>query len=257
MQIKTSDARQGWAWINAGWRLFQKDHALWLAMALVYLVMVIAFDQVPFIGYLLLILITPIFAAGALLVSGELDADPTSRRGLEQNLAGWKDKLKRLFARALKQLFRVFHDPEKTLAVMVVATLALGAAVMIQILAQLLKVGGAALPAMAAGSVGVKIWLPALISLILIWLLKLVLILSTLFAVYRIVAHDETPLAALENSIKTCAKNPFPLAIMAVILLLPLMLLAQLGYIILFVGGVLALPVLITSVYASAKEVYG
>ncbi len=257
MQIKKLNARQGWAWINAGWRLFEKDHALWLAMALVYLVIAIVLDQIPFIGYLLLILITPIFAAGALLASGELDAEPVSRPGFELNFPGWKDNLTTLFARALKQLFRVFYDPEKTLAVMVVATLTLGAAVIIQILAQLLKVGGAALPAMAAGSVGARIWLPALISLIIIWLLKLMLVLSTLYAVYRIVANNETPLAALENSLKTCAKNPFSLAIIAGILLIPLMLLAHLGYIVLLVGGLFALPVLITSVYASTKEVYG
>jgi uncharacterized membrane protein len=257
MQIKTSGARQGWVWISAGWRLFQKDYALWLTMALIYLIMAIVLDQIPFIGYLLLILITPVFAAGALLVSAELDAEPVSRPGLEWNSSTWKDNLKKVFARALKQLFRLFQDPEKTLAVMVVATLALGAAVIIQILTQLLKVGGAALPAMAAGSVGVKIWLPALISLLIIWLLKLVVIVSTLYAVYRIVTHNETPLAALEMSLKTCAKNPVSVTVLAGVILLPLMLLAQLGYIVFLAGGLVALPVLITSVYASAKQVYG
>ncbi len=258
MQIKKLDARQGWAWIAAGWRLFQKDRGLWLAMAFVYLVITIAFDQIPFIGYLLLVLITPIFAAGALLASSELDAEPISRPNLAlNNFPGWKDNLKRLFARALKQLFRLFYDPERTLAVMVVATLALGAAVIIQVLAQFLKVGGSALPAMAAGSVGARIWVPALISLFIVWLLKLILIFSTLYAVYRIAVNNEAPLAALEMSVKTCAKNPFSLAIVAGILLIPLMLLAYLGYIALLVSGLLALPVLITSVYASTKEVYG
>ncbi len=258
MQIKKSDARQGWAWIAAGWRLFEKDRALWLAMALVYLGIAIALDQIPFIGYLLLVLITPIFAAGAFLTSGELDAEPVSRPGLALiSFPGWKDNLKRLFARALKQLFRVFNDPGETLAIMVVATLALGAAVIIQILAQLLKVGGAALPAMVAGSVGPRIWLPALISLMVIWLLKLVLIFSTLYAVYRIVVLDETPLVALDHSFKTCARNPFSLAIVAALLLVPLMLLTYFGYSVLLIVGLLALPVLITSVYASTKEVYG
>lgn len=258
MQINKLNARQGWAWIAAGWRLFQKDRALWLAMAFVYLVIAIVFDQIPFIGYLLLVLITPIFAAGAFLASSELDAEPVSRPGVGlNNFPGWKDNLQRLFTRALKQLFRLFYDPERTMAAMVVATLALGAAIMIQILAQFLKVGGSALPAMAAGSVGAGIWVPALISLLFIWLLKLILIFSTLYAVYRIAVNNEAPLAALEMSLKTCAKNPFSLAIMAGILLIPLMLLAYWGYMVLLVGGLLALPVLITSVYASTKEVYG
>lgn len=249
MQTNELTASQGRAWITQGWGDFRRDAPLWLAMAAIYLAIALVLQLVPFIGYLVLVLITPLLAAGAL---GGVASRPSPLSTLPL-----VERLKGLVRQAAGQLFQVLLDAERTLAIMVVATLALGAVVMIQVLAQLLKVGGAALPAMAAGSVGVSIWLPALISLLVVWILKLALILISLFAVYVIAIRQETPLAALEASINACAQNAAPVGVLALVFLVPLAIAPYFGSLAVVAVGLIALPLFVTSSYAGYKDMFG
>jgi hypothetical protein len=255
MQVKKLSGNQTRMWIGCGWRLFAKARTGWLGMALIYLVLAMVFEQIPFIGYLLLVLLTPMLVAGAIQFTAALDGD-TDARDLSPEHLGWADKLKAFFGRATKQLLQIFNDPETMLSVMVVATLTLGAAVIVQILAQLLKVGGAALPALAAGSVGPQIWLPALVSLLVVSLLKLVLALIMLYAVHLVVLKQQSPLAALEHAANACLGNPMPVGGLALALVVPLIVASTIGSIGEFVIGLLVLPVLVTSAYCSYKDLY-
>jgi len=252
MTMASMAARRGYAWLKVGWRLFRRDTTLWVAMAAFYLIMVAVLDQIPFIGYLLLVFVTPLMLAGALITAAEVEQTEPDHKKIDD----WRAWLKLLTRRALISLLRVFVDPAKTLSVMVLATLLLGAVVVVQILAQLLKVGGPALPAMLQGSVGPSIWVPALISLFLVWLLKLLLAFGTLYAVQLVAIGEETPLGALEKSARALMNHAGAITVLALLLPVPLMLIASFSDIAVLLVSLLSLPMLVTSVYSSAQEVY-
>lgn len=253
MQINQVATVRGQSWIANGWDVFRQNPGLWLTMAVIYLAMALLLQEIPFIGYLVLVLITPLMGSAAIMSADETAAGTAAAPGSFASI-------KARFADAAARFRRAALDSERNLPVMVVATLMLGAMVVIQIFAQLLKVGGSALPAMLAGSVGPSIWLPALISLILIWGLKLTLIAITMLATCLIVLQRETPLVAIETAIKAATRNWLPLAIIAVVLLVPLGLAAYLGppvrYLAISTIGLVTLPLFITSSYAAYKELF-
>ncbi len=253
MQVKKLAASHSKAWIGCGWQLFFKNRALWLAMSAIYVALAVLLMQLPFVGPLLLVLLTPALAAGAFMTSRELE---TEKRAAAVRGISFKDRVQALFARALNQLLRVFSEPDKTLSIMVVATLTLGAAVVVQVLGQLLHANTDAWPALVDGSVEVTIWLPWLLRLAFVIALKLVLALIMLYAVHQVVIDLQSPLAALENSVNACIGNAAPLSAVALVLMLPLIIATEFGGVTLGVIGLLILPVLLTSIYCSYKDMY-
>lgn len=253
MQVKKLAAGRSKAWIGCGWQLFFRNRALWLAMSVIYVALVLLLMQLPFVGPLLLVLLTPALAGGAFLTTRELETDNT---GVPARRATLKERMRSLFGRALNQLLRVFSEPDNTLSIMVIATLTLGAAVVVQILSQLLHANTAAWPALVGGGVDVGIWLPWLLRLAFVIALKLVLALIMLYAVHQVVIGSQTPLAALENSVNACISNAAPLAAVALVLVLPLIVATEIGGMTLGVIGLLILPVLLTSIYCSYKDMY-
>ena len=54
---------RGLAWIVQGWHLVQEQPPLWFGMAAIYLVLGFTLKLIPFMGDLLLVLITPMLLA--------------------------------------------------------------------------------------------------------------------------------------------------------------------------------------------------
>jgi hypothetical protein len=95
-----------------------------------------------------------------------------------------------------------------------------------------------------------------LLRLLFVVVLKLALALIMLYAVHQVVIHLQSPLAALENSVNACASNALPLAGIALMLVLPLVIATEVGGVALGVIGLLILPLLMTSIYCSYKDMY-
>lgn len=254
MQVQTLEAGRSRLWVAGGWELFSRDRGLWIGMALVYLAIALVFDQIEFIGYLLLVWITPVFAAGAIVVADGLERDPPPARAFTGTTL--RERLRAGFGRSVAALFQVFWQPEKTLGAMIIGTLALGGTVVIQILSQMLQVGGAAIPAMLSGGVGPGIWAPAILSLLLVVILRLALILIALYAVHFVVLENQLSLPAIEHSGRALGRNPLPLAVFGVVFLVPMFLSASLGTLGAFAVHLLLLPLFLTSVYVSHKDLY-
>lgn len=257
MQINQVAAARSQSWIASGWELYRKDQGLWVAMAAIYLAIALVLQEIPFIGYLMLVLITPLVGAGAIVTADSLANNTFEAQSPLTPL----EQIKQLARQAVRRLTRVLVDSERNLPVMVVATLTLGAMVVIQILAQLLKVGGAAIPAMISGSVGPSIWLPALLFLTVIWILKLMLIVIALLATHLIVLKHESPLVAMETGIRAAGKNVVALSVVGGAFLVPLglahYLSAPYSYVAVFAIGLVTLPLFVTSSYAAYKEMFG
>ncbi len=130
------------------WCCSAREPVLWLAMSFVYLSLAILLSQIPFIGWLILVLFTPLCMLGALSLAHTRngletagDAMPSSPdvRAFRPGLHYLRD----LLTRAARRLFSGFKEEDRLLPIMVISTLLLGGVVVIKILAQLLKVGGA------------------------------------------------------------------------------------------------------------------
>lgn len=262
-------ARRGWEWVKSGITLVRKQPALWLAMAFVYLVLAIVLGQIPFIGWLILVLFTPLFMLGALPVAQALagpglpaNAVPAPPAGREFRI--WWHYLRDLLARAARRLFRGFSDGDKVLPIMVISTLLLGGVVVIRILAQLLKVGGAALPAMLSGSVGPSVWITALIGLLVVLCLEALLLMAFLYTVPLILFRREHPLPSIELSFGGALNNLGAFAIFISVFavagelmrVLFLLFVFPFDYLTFVLVGLVALPVFIAGLNASYQDLF-
>ena len=262
-------ARHGWEWVTRGIALFRREPKLWLAMAFLYLVLAVALEQIPFIGWLVLALFTPTLMLGALPVAAALDGAGLPAGALptlpaERSPRAWLQYLRSLFARALNRLLQGFTSEDKLLPIMVISTLLLGGLVAIRILAQLLKVGGATLPMMLSGDVGPTIWLTALLGLAVVLVLEALLIMAFLYTAPLILFKREYPLPAIEASFSATLNNLGAFALFAVIFwvvseiarALFQMLMFPFDYLAFFAIGLVSLPVFIAALYASYQDLY-
>lgn len=262
-------AGRGWYWIASGWQLFRARPTLWLSMALVYILLAVALEVIPFIGWLVLVLLTPLTLLGSLIVAKQLadaslprHSDPP--RPATGDWRAWAAYLRSLLQVGARRLFQGYSRDEKLMPVMVISTLLLGGVVAIRILAQLLKVGGAALPAMISGSVGPAVWVTALLGLFVVLALDALLLMAFLYTIPLIQFRRAHPLPALESSFSAALNNLGAIAIMLAVLgvlaaaarLLFHYFSYPLDYLTLFAFGLVGLPVLVGALYASYLDLF-
>lgn len=259
--VKAFGFAHGLDWLRAGLRLFGKAPALWTALALVYLVIGFLFNLLPFVGRLVMVLLTPLFAAGAFALAAELDQaapqapPPKTSPGARARAAAG------LFRQAAGRLFGVFNDLERALPYMVVGALALGGVVFIQILVQSLKVGTHTLGVLFGGAIPLTALLPTLLGLITVMAIEIAFAMALVYVVPLILFQNLAPLSALRASFMISLVNALPLAAFAAVFLLGLgahqwlfTLIGGYAYIAYFVLGTGLLPLLVAGLYCSHRE---
>jgi hypothetical protein len=268
MRANRVPAKNGWGWVKQGILQFSKEPVLWLAMAFVYLSLATLLSQIPFVGWLILVLISPLCMLGALTLAQARTGLGTAEETVPSppvTLAfrPWLNYLRDLFTRAARHLFSGFREEDRLLPIMVISTLLLGGVVVIKILAELLKVGGA-LPAILAGSVGASVWITALIGLVVVLCLESLILMTFLYTMPLILFQREHPLPSIELSFAGALNNLGAFAIFVGIFafagetvrILFLRLSFPLDYLAIFVAGLVALPVFISSLYASYQDLF-
>jgi len=261
--VKTFGFAHGLEWLRAGQRLFGKAPALWAALALVYLAIGFLFNLLPFVGRLVMVLLTPLFAASAFALAAELDQTPPlmpqpapgpSPGERAQAIIG-------LFKQAASRLFGVFGDLNRALPYMIIGALALGGVVFIQILVQSLKVGTHTLTVLFGGAVPLAALLPTLLGLITVMAFEIAFAMALAYAVPLILLQHLAPLSALRASFMASLANALPLTAFAAVFLLGLIglqwLFALVGgyaYIAYFALGTGLLPLLVAGLYCSHSE---
>ena len=266
MNINKVDVQRGWSWATGGWRVVKKEISLWTGMGLIFMLIVIALKLIPFIGLLLLVLLSPMLLAGAMQTTSNIELGVDVRPAA--SAAGLGQLPQRLIAglqHAAGRLFSAFTDEDKVLPLMVISTLTLGTVVIINILAVLLKVDGSAMSAMFAGSVGPRIWVPALIGWLLVLVLQLVLAMGLLYAVPLILFHRDPPLLAIEKSFITCKQNMVAVGVFVLPFLVVSTLISALfftlpfprDYLTMLMLGWLAVPFFATGLYRSYRDIFG
>ncbi len=220
--VKTFGGGRGWEWLRAGLRLFGKAPAPWLAIALLYLAIGFLFNLLPFVGRLVMVLLTPLFTAGALAAAAELDqaapGEPLFAPG--EPPAARVRKILELLGQAATRLFHGFNDLDRALPAMIVGALALGGVVIIQILVQVFKVGTHTISVLFGGAVSITALLPSLLGLIVVVAIEIAFAMALVYAIPFIVFQNETPLAALRRSFFASLANARPLALFGGVFLL-------------------------------------
>jgi len=262
-------ARHGWAWVKSGVVSFRQQPALWLAMAFVYLAVALVLGQIPFVGWLILILFTPLCMLGALplaqaLAGAGLPPDAAPAAPAQPDFRSRLLYLREFLARAARRLFHGLSQEDKLLPIMVIGTLLLGGVVVVKLLAQLFRVGGAALPAMLSGSVSASVGLTALLGLLVVLSLEALLLMAFLYTVPLIALRREHPLPSLELSFNGAATNMGAFSIFVTVFAVAgkvmhtlfLHLSFPFDYLAFIVVGLVALPVFMAALYASYQDLY-
>src|SRR5207237_2284901 len=66
-------AGHGWTWIASAWKLFERQPGIWVAIALIAIVIFAASHFMHVFGMILGILLTPVFTAGVVIGAKEID----------------------------------------------------------------------------------------------------------------------------------------------------------------------------------------
>jgi len=250
---------KGWSWIVQGAALFGRQPTAWLAMSLIYLVVAVVLGMIPFVGWLVLVLLSPTLLLGALVFAKEVHRQAEAPPAVEPVApVPLVDRFRQTFRWAINRLFAGFGREDQFLPLMVISTMLLAGVVVIRILAQLLRVGGTAIPSMFSG-VGASLWLPALVGLIVVLGLYTLLLMAFVYAVPLVAFRGSHPLPAIESAFSAASMNWKAFAIFAGVFsfagemarLLFLFLSFPFDYFAFLALGIVLLPIMAGSLYAS------
>ncbi len=205
-------ARAAREWIRCGLERLRGERERWIGAALVYLLLAILLHRVPFLGDLLLILLTPPLLAGLLLAARHDPVPPP----VPFERARWRELLGAYLATPARTFLRLFRSEERVLPVLMLSVLALGGYVAIQIFGYVL-IGGS-----PAGGLGAVAFAGGRAAAVLVPLLALaygLLAIALFHSVALTVFDGLTPPAAFAESLRACARNGLPLVLFALVFL--------------------------------------
>ncbi|MCC6658912.1 MAG: hypothetical protein IT512_12080 [Rhodocyclaceae bacterium] len=217
-------------WLKQGWQLFTKNPGIWIAIAVILMVIVIVLSLVPVVGTLAANFLMPVFAGGILLGCKSLAEG--GEFGIDTLFAGFKQNAGNLI------LVGVFY--------MIGAALIAGLVFMIG--------GGAAITGgMMGRGPGVGMAIGGFFVAMLVFLALMVpLAMAVWFAPALVAFRNVAPLAAMKASFSACLKNLVPFIVYGVILAV-LCVIAMIPF---GLGMLVMVPVTMGSVYASYAEIF-
>ncbi len=199
------DVSQALTGIARAYGLMAADAVFWSGVTVLYLGWAAILLRLPFVGEVLLVLVTPAAAAGVLR-----EAD-TPRPG------------RPFWPRAGQVLVGALRDHDLALPVMSVATIALGAWVFVTVLAMILGIDGLTLSGIFAYRTPVARLFTGLL-LLLFWATETGLVMTALYVLAGIVRGGLRPVAALEYALDRWREQPVLIALQGALLVLPLIL---------------------------------
>ena len=204
------DLSQAGPWITGAYALTTADLMLWAGTTVAYLAVAAVVSDLPLAGEVLVVLFTPVIAAGVLREAARPDATGD-------------------YARRARDIFvGILRDPALALPVMSVATILLGAWVSLTVLAMILGVDGASLGAMFAHrDLLARIFTGVLLAIF--WGLRVALVMTALYVLAATVLGAARPLEALEQTLALWRKQPLTIASLGVAFVVPLILATYLG----------------------------
>jgi uncharacterized membrane protein len=230
-------ANRGVAWWSDGWRLFKAAPVVWIVITLLYLVVIICLHFVPLLGQIASTILTPVLAGGVLLGCRALD------RGGELTIG---------------HLFAGFS--ERTAPLLVLGALFFVGGLLVTIVVfgvGAMLFGMATLSAMASAQSALE-WMAMFGGSVLAWLViaflvAIPVIMACWYAPALVALRAEQPIAALGYSLRGILRN-IPPVIIYHLLGIVFAIVATIPF---GLGWFVLAPVLVASVYASYKDIFG
>lgn len=223
------ESARGWAWIREGFQYFRRQVGMWLVLAVIFFLLVMAVQLLPVIGQIVLPLLMPV------LVGGLMTGCEMIRRGGELELA----HLFAGFRRNAGQLILVG-------AIGLVLSVLVAAPVVLMTGFAFLTGGAGGAPAALAFGVGNVV--AVLVGAVLLMTINL----GLLFAPALVMLENQSAPRAIGQSFRGCIKNIVPFLLYGVIVLV----LAIFATIPLALGWLVLLPVGLCSVYAAYRDIF-
>lgn len=217
-------------WLKQGWALFMVNPGLWIALTVVFMVIVVGINIVPVIGSLAANLLAPVLSAGMLL-------------SCQKAAGGEPFEVADLFAGFSKN----------TGSLIMLGVLYMVAVLIIALIAFLLGGGSMAGGMMMGRPAGVGLAFGGMLLAFLLGMaLSVPLIMAIWFAPALVFFNNMPPVDALKASFNACMKNLLPMLVYGLILLV-LLFFAALPF---FLGFLLLIPVLYGSLYVSYRDIF-
>jgi hypothetical protein len=238
-------------WIACGRRLVLQQQSLWYGMAAVYIVLGFLLTLIPFMGHLLLILITPMLLAGVIWGRAQERPAPPATPGspTQRILQEW-------IAQPAQELMCIFAQEGKMFGAVLLGIVTLGLVVVVKIIGYLL-IGGSMISGLAADLAGGTSFI-TLLGMVLVAGLSVLLGMGLLYSVPLTVLGNRQPLDAISESFTACRAHAKPVLTLVVpFFLVYVVILAAfanspwLGSLLTVSVGLLALPLFIAAVYCS------
>lgn len=250
---------QGIAWIAQGWHLVQDRKPLWFGMAAVYLVFGFALKLIPFMGDLLLVLVSPMLLAG--VVDGLVQQNDHERAEANGTGPSLPPPLQAWLVQPAQELIRIFSQENKIFGAVLLGIVTLGLAMLVKITGYLL-IGGSMISGLTAGQLSATP-VTTVLGMGLVAVLYLLLAMGLFYSVPLTVLKNRPPFEAIAESFVACRDHAVPLLALTVpFLAVYLLILAAFamnhwfGYLLTFSAGLVALPVFVASVYGSYQSLF-
>lgn len=230
LTVKHVPTANAWAWIVSGFQLFKANPAMWIILLFIYLAIMIPVSLLPVIGSVVSTLLAPVFAAGMMWGCLAL----IRKQDLEIN-----------------HLFEGFkHNTSQLIAVGGIYMLSLLVIAVFVVLAldkdtvELLVKGKDLSPEQASG-----VLLPILLAMLFV----MPVLMAYWFAPILVGLHNMRALDAMKLSFMACLKNMWPFLLYGIIFMVLLMV----AIIPFGLGLLIAVPLMMTSLYTSYVDVFG
>lgn len=228
---RSVDAGRGWAWIAEGFELFKKQAGLWIGIVLVLFVIMIVLALIPVLGAIATALLMPVFGGGLMLGCQSLQRDGTLEMG--HLFAGFKTHTASLV----------------TLGALAIVGWIIVVLPVLAIVGTGAFFGAARGDAAGIGAIGGTFLLGMLIALAL----SILVYMAFWFAPALVVLRSAAPVTAIKQSFAGCLRNIVPFLVYGVVLVV-LGILAAIPF---GLGWLVLSPVVVGSIYAAYRDIYG
>jgi hypothetical protein len=257
-----SEIAQFREWLTCGWMFFKQRPDIWYGMGFYYLFFAVILSNLPLIGLLLLVLVTPMFYASTLVTaeilrktgakgSPQLGVLPT----IPEGAFSIRNAVKLYLQQPLRLLFRSLADEQHLFGIVLMCVLITGFVLIINVLVLL----------MIGSTTGASIWnlissfkFVILFAMLVALILYQILIMANFYVVHLMVLRHKDIITALQRSFVMYLKHFPALFLLTLSLVLAFWILKLfiaihllIGYLLMFLIGPLLIALFVSSVYCS------
>jgi len=254
MQNRDGSAAHALAWMREGWDRLHREPARWLGMTLMFFAIGLILKNIPFLGNFVLVLISPIMLAGALMAARSSPAMTAP-----QDTKQW---FQTFTLDGLRELFQVFRREDHAFAIVIVCIVTLGLVVLVNI-PELLITGGSVVSGLSGISLVGPIRPGMVVGIVVVVALYLLLSMALIYVVPLTLFGNRQPVPAVAESFRACIANRSALAMFVApfvainfAIMLAFSLEIWVGYVLLLSLGVVALPIFVIGLNASYRGLF-